>query len=183
VQPIRNVHVRRVDAPIERVAPWIEACWSAGDRDCFPRDVIANWRKNPHGSDPLALIPGQTLLGHGPFRFRLRAWDGAVWRVDVVGHPAGWHGFDLCPDGDRSLVTHTLELESTLTARLHWIAIESIHDWAVEALFDRLEHALRTGVVPNRTERAMSRVTALAFSLARRGRLRRRRRPAFDANR
>jgi hypothetical protein len=157
VQTIRNVHLRRVAAPIERVRPWIETCWSGGDRDCFPRDVIADWRKNPPGADPLALIPGKTLVGHGPFRFRLRAWDGVVWRVDVVG----------------SRVTHTVELESTLSARLGWMAIEPIHDWAVEALFDRLEHALRTGVVPERTERPMSRVAAFALGLARGARSRR----------
>jgi hypothetical protein len=173
MHPIRNVHTRRVAAPIERVAPWIESCWSGGDRDCFPRDVIADWRENPPGVDPLALIPGKTLLGHGPFRFRLRSWDGAVWRVDALGSVAGWHGFDLQPDGDACQVTHTVELEGTLSMRLSWMAIEPIHDWAVEALFDRLEHALRTGVVPERTERPMSRPAAFALGLARRRRSRR----------
>jgi hypothetical protein len=145
----------------------------SGDLDCFPRDVIADWRKNPPGADPLALIPGETLVGHGPFRFRLRAWDGVVWRVDVVGSLVGWHGFDLQPDGDGCRVTHRLELESTLSARLRWMAIEPIHDWAVKALFERLEHALRTGVVPERTDRPMSRVAALALDLARGARSRR----------
>src|SRR5438093_4332761 len=56
------------------------ARWSGGDRDCFPRDVIPNWRRNPPGADSGALIPGETLVGHGPFRFRLRAWDGHVER-------------------------------------------------------------------------------------------------------
>jgi hypothetical protein len=163
---IRNVHVRRFGAPIERVRPWIEACWSAGERDCFPRDVIATWRRNPPGVDPLALIPGVTLLGHGPFGFRLRAWDGLTWRVDVVGNVVGWHGFDLAPDGDGCRVTHTLELQSTLSARLLWMTIEPIHDWAVEAMLDRLEHAVRTGVAPARTERPMSLVAALALRLA-----------------
>ena len=81
----------------------------------------------------------------------------------------GWHGFDLTPDGDGCRVTHTLELESTLSARLGWMAIEPIHDWAVEAIFDRLEAALRTGTVPERTERPMSRVSALALGLVRAG--------------
>ncbi|HVI73413.1 MAG TPA: hypothetical protein VM683_00385 [Anaeromyxobacteraceae bacterium] len=175
---IRNVHVRRVGAPIERVRPWIEACWSAGDRDCFPRDVIATWRRNPAGIDPLALIPGVTLVGHGPFRFRLRAWDGLTWRVDVVGGLVGWHGFDLAPDGDGCRVTHTLELQKTLSARLLWMTIEPIHDWAVEALLDRLERAVCTGVVPARTERPMSRAAALAFRLVRGQRSRQPRRVA-----
>ncbi len=164
---MQNVHARRVGAPIERVRPWIEALWSGSDRDCFPRDVIPNWRENPPGVDPMALVPGETLIGHGPFRFRLRAWDGSVWRVDVVGRLVGWHGFDLVPDGDSCVVTHTLELEGSLRSRLGWMAIEPIHDWAVEAMLDRLEHALRTGAVPARTERPMSRVAAFALGLAR----------------
>jgi hypothetical protein len=168
VQAIRNVHVRHVAAPIERVRPWIEACWSGGDRDCFPRDVIPSWRKNPPGADPGALIPGETMIGHGPFRFRLRTWDGAIWRVDVVGNLVGWHGFDLRPEGDGCRVTHSLELEGSLSARLRWMAIEPIHDWAVEAMFDRLEHALRTGIVPERSDRRMSRIAAFAHGLARR---------------
>ncbi|WP_394850824.1 hypothetical protein LZC95_25625 [Pendulispora brunnea] len=156
-------------APIERVGLWIETCWSAGDRDSFPRDVIPSWFENPPGSDPLALIPGQTLLGHGPFTFRLRSWDGVAWRVDVVNGPVGWHGFDLQPDGDGCRVTHTLELESkTLSGRLRWMLIKPVHDWAVEALFDRLEHALRTGTVPERTSRPMSPMVSFALGLARR---------------
>jgi hypothetical protein len=177
MRAIRNVHTRRVAAPIEQVRPWIEACWTGGDRDCFPRDVIRTWRKNPPGVDPVALIPGETMIGHGPFRFRVRSWDGAAWRVDVIGRPHGWHGFDLAPDprpdGNGCRVTHTLELEATLSARLRWMAIESVHDWAVEALFDRLEHALRTGEVPTRTERPMPRLAAFALNLARRGKPRR----------
>jgi hypothetical protein len=162
---MRNVHTRRIAAPIERVRPWIEACWSGGDRDSFPHDVIASWRRNPPGADPLALIPGETVLGHGPFRFRLRVWDGFVWRVDLLG-ARGWHGFDLAPEGDGCRVTHSVELQGALSARLGWMTIEPIHDWAVEAMFDRLEHALRTGAVPQRTERPMSLLAALALRLA-----------------
>ncbi|HKA86926.1 MAG TPA: SRPBCC family protein [Haliangiales bacterium] len=169
---MQNVHSRRVAAPIERVRPWIEACWSGGARDCFPRDVIHTWRRNPPGADPSALIPGETMVGHGPFRFRLRAWDGRTWRVDVVGGTAGWHGFDLAPDGDGCRVTHTLELEGSLAGRLRWMAIAPIHNWAVEALFDRLEHALATGAPPARTERPMSRAAAWGLALARRGKSR-----------
>ncbi len=85
---------------------------------------------------------------------------------------AGWHGFDLLPDGDSCRVTHTLELESSLSARLLWMVIEPVHDWAVEAIFDRLEHALATGTVPARTGRPMSRAAALGLALARRKRVR-----------
>jgi len=176
MHPVRNVHVRRVAAPIERVRPWIAACWSGGDSDCFPRDVVSSWRRNPPGADPLGLVPGETLMGHGPFRFRFRVWDGLVWRVDLVGS-TGWHGFDLEADGDGCRVTHTVELDSTLSGRLGWMAIEPIHDWAIEALFDRMEHALRTGVVPERTVRPMSLLAVFALRLARRGEGRSKARP------
>ena len=109
------------------------------------------------------------MVGHGPLRFRLRSWDGYVWRVDVVDSLTGWHGFDLAADGDGCLVTHTLELAGSLSSRVAWMAIETIH-WAVEAMFDRLEHALATGVVPARTERPMSRMAAFGLSVARRQR-------------
>lgn len=165
---VRNVHTRRVPATVERVRPWIEALWSGGARDCFPRDAVPSWRRNPPGVDPLALVPGKTILGHGPFRFRLREWDGRVWRADVMGGGVGWHGFDLAPDGDGCRVTYKLELDANLPARVGWLAIQPIHDWAVEAVFDRLEQALRTGAVPERTERPTSWVAAVALAVLRR---------------
>ena len=176
---MKNVHVRRFAAPIDQVRPWIEDCWSGGDRDCFPRDVIANWRRNPDGIDPLALVPGKTLVGHGPFRFRLREWDGRSWKVDLVGGMAGWHGFDLTPDGDGCRVTHTVWLEPSLSAWLRWTAIESVHNWAVEAMFDRMAHALATGTVPRVTERPLPALARFGLWLARRSQRQRqaRRRP------
>ena len=77
----------------------------------------------------------------------------------------GWHGFDLEPEVEGCRVTHSLELQGTISTRLGWMTIEPIHDWAVEAMFDRLEHALRTGVVPERTERPMPVRAALALRL------------------
>lgn len=182
---MNNVHTRWFAAPIEQIRPWIEACWSAGDRDCFPRDVIRNWRRNPDGVDPGALIPGQTLIGHGPFQFRLREWDGRSWKVDIAGggqgqgHAmTGWHGFELVPEGSGCRVTHTLHLESSLSARLRWAAIEAVHNWAVEALLDRLEHALATGSVPPVTDRPVPRLAAVGLWVARRQQSQRRKRAA-----
>jgi len=177
---MNNVHTRWSAAPIDDVARWIEACWSGGDRDCFPRDVIPSWRHNPGGSDgrgsidAQALVPGQTLMGHGPFRFRLREWDGASWKVDVVGKLTGWHGFDLVPEGEGCRVTHTLYFAPSISAQLRWLTIAAAHDWAVEAMFDRMAQALATGVVPAVTERPIPRVAAAGLWLARRLHSRRR---------
>lgn len=163
---MKNVHSRVLQASIDAVRPWIEACWSGTERDAFPRDVIATWRKNPAGVDPGALVPGQTLVGHGLFRFRLRAWDGARWRVDIVDGPQGWHGFDLEEVEGGCRVTHTLQMDLSGKNRLMMpLVIEPIHDWAVEAIFDRLEEALRTGRVPERTARPMPLRAAIPFQL------------------
>jgi hypothetical protein len=167
---MKIVHVRRFAASIEEVRGWVAACWSGGDRDCFPRDVIATWRHNPDGVDPAALVLGETLLGHGPFRFRLREWDGRSWKVDFTGGMPGWHGFDLAPDGTGCRVTHTVSLPSSLSARLRWMVVAPAHDWAIEAMFDRMEHALRTGAVPSRTERPIPALAVLGVRLARRAR-------------
>ena len=175
---MRNVHTRLFSASIEQIRPWMEAAWSATDRDMFPRDVIPDWRRNPPGADPLALLPGVTRVGHGPFSFRLVAWDGARWRVEVeTAHYPGWHGFDLRPVDDGCEVTHTLEIDLQGLGRFVWPALmASIHDWAVEAAFDRLAHALATGSIPIRTERPMPWHARAPYELLRTARARRLRR-------
>lgn len=170
---MKNVHSRVFQASIDAVRPWIEASWSGTDRDIFPRDLIPTWRKNPAGVDPGALVPGQTLVGHGPFRFRVREWNGARWRVDIVGGAPGWHGFDLEEQDGRCKVTHTLVVELSGAKRITMpFTIEPVHDWAVESIFDRLEEALRTGRVPERTARPMPLRAAIPFQLMRAARRR-----------
>ena len=172
---MKNVHSRELAATREQVRPWVEAGWSATPRDPFPRDVIGDWRVNPPGTDPLALLPGVTLVGHGPFTFRFESWDGARWRVvvETPGYP-GWHGFDLEETARGCRITHTLELDLAPTRQLLWaVCFAAIHDWAVEAAFDRLEEALRTGVMPVVTERPLP-WRGAAFLAAARGVRRRR---------
>jgi hypothetical protein len=166
---MKNVHTRLLHAPIELVRPWIEACWSGTDRDAFPRDVIASWRKNPQGVDPLALVPNVTRLGHGVFSFNFESWDGARWRVRVErdGY-RGWHGFDLRGVPDGCEVTHAIELDLSGSARVVWpMLIAPVHDWCVEAIFDRIEEALATGTMPTITHRKMPWLTSTAFGLLR----------------
>src|SRR5438309_11454689 len=153
-----NAHSRSFPHPPEVLRPHLEQAWSGTDRDVFPRDVIRSWRKNPPGRDPLALVPGVTEMGHGPFRFLLERWDGSVWRVrfEAAGM-SGWHGFDLEAEGAGSRLTHTPVMTLSAQMRLRWtLFIEPLHDWAVESLFDRLAAALTTGEVPERTVRPMS---------------------------
>lgn len=168
---IVNVHRRVFAAPLVALRPWLEAAWSNTDRDVFPRDVIPSWRKNPAGHDALALVPGETRIGHGPFRFRLTEWDGTSWRV-AIETPGfgGWHGFvcrELPGKQPQVELTHTLTIETDPLRALGWhVAMGPIHDWVVEVVFDRLAAALATGVVPTRSVRPMpwrSRVPLVAL--------------------
>jgi hypothetical protein len=166
---MKNVHRREMAASIEQVRPWLEAGFSATERDAFPRDVIGNWRENPRDTDPLALIPEVTRMGHGPFSFRFVSWDGARWRVRVEtpGFP-GWHGFDLEAVPGGCWVTHTLELRLSAPRQLLWtVCFAAIHDWAVEAALDRMEEALRTGTMPAVTTRPLPWLAARGMALAR----------------
>jgi len=137
---MENIHTRVYPASPEAIRPWLEAAWSGTDRDVFPRDLVPSWR------DTETLVPGRTRLGHGPFRFKLQEWDGWRWRV---AFPGGWHGFDLTLEGDGTRVTHTLRMGGVIRPIL------PLHDWAVEALLDRLGRALETGSVPSFTERPL----------------------------
>jgi len=139
-----NVHCRLFSAPPEALQSWIEATWSGTPQDAFPRDVIKSWRKNPPGVDPLALVPGKTKLGHGGFTFHFREWNGERWRVEFNGPWFnGWHGFELRELGGGAHLMHTISLQATGLGILLWrLLIEPLHDWAVEAMFDRLETAV-----------------------------------------
>jgi len=151
---MKNLHTRELLFPIESIRPWIEKCWTGTDDDAFPRDLIRSWRKNPPGEDPLALLPGVTRIGHGIFSFRFESWDGRRFRVRVESSDLpGWHGFALEPTARGCWITHTIVLDPTFKGRVLWAFVEPIHDWVVEAIFDRLEEALSTGVMPRTTRR------------------------------
>lgn len=146
---MKSVHTRVFAHPLALVRSWLSLAWSDSQQDIFPRDVIRCWRANPDGTT--GLVPGVTLLGHGPFTFTLRWWDGVRWRADLDSN-AGYQAFHLVDQHGKTRVTHTFEVSLPLASRL---AIVPIHDWAVEAMFDRLEAALATGQVPRQTTRPM----------------------------
>jgi hypothetical protein len=78
----------------------------------------------------------------------------------------GWHGFDLetTPLGCR--VTYTIEAEPSLPGVVFWhVFVVPVHDWFIEAIFDRIEEALRTGEMPTVTRRKMPWRAATSFAL------------------
>jgi hypothetical protein len=166
---MKNRHSRYFSYSTEALRPWVEALWSGTSRDCFPTDVIPTFRRNPDGIEPLALVPGVTKVGHGGFTFQLSEWTGNRWRVELVSKLRGWHGFELVPEAEGVELVHTLEVEPTGPMRLAWpLVVEPIHDWVIEALFDRLEIALRTGEPPRQTARPMPLKARLPYEVMRR---------------
>jgi hypothetical protein len=163
---VKNVHQRHFRANSADLGRWITRLWSGTQDDCFPYDYIPTWRKTDGVRDPARLIAGHTKLGHGPFSFNFQQWDGSQWRVTFERRGmAGWHGFDLIPESDGIRLVHTIELRLRGAPRLIWpVLIEPVHDWAVEAIFDRIEEALETGVAPRHTKRPMPFASRLAFA-------------------
>jgi hypothetical protein len=163
---VKNTHQRQIQASSEELGKWIGRLWSGTEEDCFPRDYIPTWRKTDGLRDSVQLVPGRTKLGHGPFAFDFEEWDGGKWRVTVKHERMeGWHGFDLVPEPDGVWLRHTIELALRGPERLYWHAlIEPVHDWAVEAIFDRLEEAVKTGAAPRHTSRPMPLRARVAFT-------------------
>ncbi|HUC08174.1 MAG TPA: hypothetical protein VMR96_08790, partial [Solirubrobacterales bacterium] len=151
---LRNVHERWFPAPPEALEPWVAKLWSGGADDAFPHDFIRSWRKNPPGVPADAVIAGVTRTGHGRFSFLVEEAGPRKVRYGVRGGLEGWHQLELIPDGQGTLVRHSLEIRRPLLKVLAFrLLILPLHDWAVEAIFDRLGEALRTGKVPGRTAR------------------------------
>jgi len=163
---IENVHERFFPAPPRHVCGWLERAWSGGEDDVFPRDRFASWRRPTQR----AAEPGGGALfdfGHAQIRFRARRWDGTSWEAEVLSRSfRGSHGFLVEPEGEGTRVQH--RLQGTLHGSLRWrwpLMVRPLHDWAIEALLDRLGIALARGLPPDVTLRAMSAHARLVYAL------------------
>lgn len=133
---IQHVHVRRFLAPQAEVVALIDALWSRTSRDALPRE-LGGWRRTPAGTQ--GFVTG-TRFGHGPFSFQVEQWDGETLsaRIETAGF-RGHHGFTLRREGEAVVVTHRLDAQVELVRWLAWqLFIARGHDWAVQALFDRM---------------------------------------------
>ena len=153
---VHNVHSRWLPHAPECFGPWLDAVWSGGVDDVFPHDRLVTWRTRVEGQ-PQRWIPGETQFGHATLRFKLRRWDGTRWEADFLARRLqGWHGFELVSEGGGTTIRHTLAGEASGALRWQWpLAIRPVHDWAIEALFDRLQEALARGSAPAETTRPM----------------------------
>ena len=163
---VHNVHTRWFPHAPERLRPWLDAVWSGGANDVFPHDRLVTWRMRA-GGQPQPWVPGETQFGHATLRFKLRRWDGARWEADFLGRRMhGWHGFELVPEGEGTTLRHTLAGEVSGGLQWQWpLAIRPLHDWAIEALFDRLAEALDRGSAPAVTLRPMGVGARAAYSV------------------
>jgi hypothetical protein len=133
---IQHIHVRRFTAPLADVVAAIDQLWSGSPRDAVPPE-LHGWRRSPAGTQGFAV---GTRFGHGPFSFHVEQWDGESLRarIETAGY-TGHHGFTLRAEGSEVLVTHDLAARLTLPKWLFWqLFIARGHDWAVEALLDRM---------------------------------------------
>jgi hypothetical protein len=140
---IRHTHVRSFVAPLPEVVAAIDALWSGGPLDAVPA-ALHGWRKSPRGAQGFAV---GTRFGHGPFSFFVDQWDGRTLRarIETAGF-RGYHGFAIAHEAERVVVTHDLDAKLTLPNWTAWqLFIAHGHDWAVEAVFDRMHELLRDG--------------------------------------
>lgn len=149
---MRSVHRRRFDAPADRVRPWLDRVWSEEDNPLFPHDRVRPFRHDPVGA--AAPVPGETVMGHGPLPFVFAGGDDRSW--SVVTPFDGHHGFRIEEDGEGCVVEHTLDIDAPAPVEWAWsLLVVDGHDWAIEAIFDRLEAALAEGAPPHRTDRPL----------------------------
>ena len=142
---IKSVHQRWFAVPASAIAPLLARVWTGTADDLFPVDWVATRRDNPSGVPADALVPGVTRLSHGFLPFLFERADATTWRVRTPF--GGWHGFDLVAENGGTRVVHTLAIDRLpLAARLLWRGfVQAGHDWALEAIFDRLAHVLAGG--------------------------------------
>jgi len=152
---IENTHERLMRASVPDLRAWLDRAWTGGADDVFPRDRLPSWREA--GPAP--------RFGHARLRFQMQREDATGWEARfLAGRFEGHHGFELRPEGNNTRIRHTLRGRARGAVRWQWpLLFRPLHDWAAEALFDRLEVALKTGSVPDTTARPMSVHTRLAY--------------------
>jgi hypothetical protein len=133
---IRHTHSLLIDAPSETVRRALDALWSGASDDPLPRALRA-WRKLPAGE---SVFCSGTEFGHGPFRFLVEQCDAQVIRTRILTRGyAGFHGFELHPEGSRTRLVHDLVASASLPHWLSWkLLIGPGHDWAVSTCLARV---------------------------------------------
>jgi uncharacterized protein DUF2867 len=139
---VRNVHERRVAAPVEVLGPLLDRIGGPEDR-LWPSP---QW-------EPMVLdgpVAVGAAGGHGAIRYRVTGYQPGR-RVEFAFDPGlgvhGWHAFSIEPDGGSgSVLRHVAEGRLGWPMVLLWPAVVRwLHDALIEDLFDRAELVAGTG--------------------------------------
>jgi len=142
---IHNVHQRRFTAPAGEVGALLDSLASPDDR-LWPRE---SW--------PPIVLDGPlregSRGGHGPVRYAVALYEPGrtvSFRFEPSGIVAGLNGhhtFEALPDGDATVLRHTIDAECGLGAWTRWtLVVRPLHDALLEDALDKAERSIKGGV-------------------------------------
>jgi hypothetical protein len=143
---VHNVHERRLTAPVSEVGALLDGLATPSDRlwphESWPPMVLdGGLREGSHG-------------GHGPVRYSVERYEPGrtvAFRFDPTGLTAGFdghHTFEAVPDGDATVLRHTIDATAGLAAWTRWaLLVRPLHDALLEDALDKAERAINGSVV------------------------------------
>jgi hypothetical protein len=137
-----NIHQRTIARPTTEVGRLLDSL--ASDQDLlWPRGLWPAMRFDR----PLAVGADG---GHGPVGYAVIEYEPGRRVRFRFSRPAGfngWHELEVLPQGDGTLIRHTIEMDATGPALLTWpLAIRWLHDACLEDAFATAEASL--GLTP-----------------------------------
>jgi hypothetical protein len=141
---IRNIHERTLAGPLEVTAGLLDSLSGPNDL-LWPGDRWPPMRLHSQ------LCVGSTG-GHGDVHYSVSEYDPGrkvVFRFENSGLTAEWHGwhcFEVVPNGDQTVLRHTIDAECGFRTWLFWtVVIKPLHDALLEDALDRAERAYNPG--------------------------------------
>ena len=136
---VRNVHSRAIARPAGEVGALLGTLASSDDR-LWPSE---QW---PPMKLDRPLGPG-ACGGHGPIRYCVEKFEpGSRIRFRFTGPRGfnGYHEFSVVEAPTGSLLSHTIEMETTGLALLSWpLVIRPLHDALIEDAFTKAQLSLK----------------------------------------
>jgi hypothetical protein len=136
MRPVRSVHERVIEAPVETVAALFDRV-SSDDDPVFPSPAWAPMRFDR----PLGV---GAVGGHGDIRYSVIGYEPGRRARFAFAPPAdGYHELAVDPLGnDRCRVRHVLEQRAGLASWLTWsLVVRWAHDVVIEEVLDNFERA------------------------------------------
>ena len=132
---IKNIHERRISAPVIQVGALIDTLASKDDK-LWP---ILKWPAMRFNKDLEVGAKG----GHGPVRYFIESYEpGKGIRFQFTGPKGfnGYHSFSVEQSGSGAVLRHVLEMKTSGLAILSWpLIFRPLHDALIEDSFDKAE--------------------------------------------